>query len=345
MGHRVTLYPAGRGFEARADERLLEAALRQAVALPYGCRSGGCGVCRARVLAGEVTYPEGPPLGLTDAERAAGYALLCLAHAASDLVLEAHELAGVAELVVKTLPARVARMAKLSPDVMGLWLKLPAVERLQFLAGQYLDILLPDGRRRSFSIANAPHEDALIELHVRHVPGGSFTTRVFEEIHEKSLLRIQGPLGTFFLREDSPRPAILIGGGTGFAPLKSMLSHAFHLGITRPLRLYWGARTARDLYLRDVPERWARERPNFTFVPVLSEPEADWRGRHGFVHRAVLEDHPDLSGFDVYMAGPPAMIEAARYDFAQAGLPSEQLFYDAFEYGPDVLARLRAIQT
>jgi CDP-4-dehydro-6-deoxyglucose reductase len=332
LKQRVTLRPSGRAFECGDDASVLDAALKQGVALPYSCRTGTCGACRARVIDGRVHYPHAQPLGLTAEERDEGYALLCQAHAASALVLEVRELDAVAQLKIKTLPARVARMERLSHDVMGLWLKLPAVERLQFLAGQYVDVLLAGGERRSFSIANAPHEDDFIELHVRHVPGGSFTTRVFEEIHERSLLRIQGPLGTFFLREDSTRPILMLAGGTGFAPMKGILSHAFAANVARPIRLYWGVRAARDLYMRAQCERWRAERASFGWTPVLSHPDEDWTGRTGLVHEALLADHPRLADHDVYMAGPPPMIEAARAAFHRAGLPDDQLFYDSFEY-------------
>ena len=217
---------------------------------------------------------------------------------------------------------------------MRLYLKLPNNERLQFLAGQYVDILLADGRRRGFSLANPPHADELLELHVRHVPGGFFTGFVFERMKDKALLRFQGPLGTFFLREDSPRPIILIGGGTGFAPLKGILEHAFHIGLNRSLHLYWGARAKMDLYLDALPHRWEAEHPNFRYTPVLSEPRPEdaWEGRAGWVHEAVAADYPDLSGYDVYMSGPPPMIEAAKLAFAAQGLSAEQLFYDSFEF-------------
>jgi CDP-4-dehydro-6-deoxyglucose reductase len=330
---RVTLLPSGREFDAPADANVLDAALAQGVTLSYSCRTGTCGACRVRLVEGRIEYPQGEPLGLTDEERAEGYMLACQAHAAGPLRLEARVVEATAGLPIKTLPARVARMERLSHDVMGLWLKLPAVERLQFLAGQYLDVLLLGGERRSFSIANAPHEDEFIELHVRHVPGGSFTTRVFEEIHEKALLRIQGPLGTFFLREDSARPILMLAGGTGFAPLRGMLVHARAAGITRPITLYWGVRARRDLYAGAWCERWMSEMPGFRFVPVLSEPDADWSGARGWVHDALLAEHAaDLAAHDVYMAGPPPMVAAARDSFHRAGLPDAQLYYDSFDF-------------
>lgn len=322
-------------LECAADRPLLESALAQGVAIPYGCRTGTCGSCRGRLAAGKVDPGPLPPLGLTEEERAGGFVLLCQARPAGDLEVEVQELAGFADLQVKTLPARIERLERLAHDVMGVWLKVPPVERLRFLAGQYLDVLLPDGRRRSFSLANAPHDDALLELHVRLVPGGAFSTEVFERMKPRSLLRVQGPLGTFVLREASPRPVLLMAGGTGFAPIKSMLEHAFAAGTfgARPLRFYWGARAERDLYLRALPERWAAERPSFAWTPVLSEPDPGWRGRTGWVHDALIADHrADLAAHDVYMAGPPAMCRVAREAFRAAGLPDDQLFYDSFEF-------------
>jgi CDP-4-dehydro-6-deoxyglucose reductase len=324
---------------------VLDAARAAGLHLAYGCRTGTCGVCRARLLSGTIDYdayapPGTVPLGLTAEEIAGGQVLLCQARPRSDIELEVREVEGVAGLVIKTLPARVERIERLAHDVMGLWLKLPKVERLQFLAGQYVDILLPDGRRRSFSLANSPdgepRADALLELHVRLVPGGAFTTEVFETLKLKALLRVQGPLGSFFLREDSPRPALMVAGGTGFAPLKGMVEHAIEMGTRRAIHLYWGARAERDLYLAALPERWAREQPWFRWTPVLSEPDAGWRGRSGWVHEALLADLAEagvsLAGFDVYMAGPPPMCRAARAAFAAAGLPDAQLFYDSFEF-------------
>jgi CDP-4-dehydro-6-deoxyglucose reductase len=335
MPYHVTIQPSGHEFQVADNESVLDAALREkGSVLPYGCRNGTCGSCMGTILSGKVSYPNGRPAGLSEREQAEGKALLCQARPRSDLLIEAREVKGGADIAVKILPCRVERRELLAPDVMRLYLKLPNTERLQFLAGQYVDILLADGRRRGFSLANPPHADDLLELHVRHVPGGFFTGFVFERMKDKALLRFQGPLGTFFLREDSPRPIILIGGGTGFAPLKGMLEHVFHIELDRPLHLYWGARAKVDLYLDELPRRWEGEYPNFRYTPVLSEPrlEDGWMGCTGWVHEAVAADYPELSGYDVYMSGPPPMIEAAKPVFAARGLPMEQLFYDSFDF-------------
>ncbi|MBD3619472.1 MAG: CDP-6-deoxy-delta-3,4-glucoseen reductase [Chromatiales bacterium] len=337
MSFIVTIQPSGHQFTCEDDETVLDAALRQGYALPYGCRNGACGSCLGRLLQGEVDYGAVKPPAINEKEIAEGKALFCQALPLSDLEIEVREIGAAKDIVIKTLPVRVIGLNRLNHDVMEMRLKLPATERLQFLAGQYIDILLKDGRRRSFSLANAPHQDEYLELHLRHVPGGDFTDHVFNEMKEKALLRIEGPLGSFFLREDSERPVILVAGGTGFAPIKGIIEHAIAHGDTRPMILYWGARAREDLYLNDLAQDWADAHANISYVPVLSEPGADdaWEGRSGFVHEAVVADHPDLAGFDVYMAGPPPMIQAARAAFGERGLPDEQLYYDSFDYSAD----------
>ena len=338
MAYRVQIQPSGHRFEADAGETLLDAALRQGLALPYGCRNGSCGSCKGRVLAGQYHYADATcPPGISPDETASGLALFCQAIPGSDMSIEVREIHSVGDLQVKTLPCRAEQLRQAAHDVMVIQLKLPATERLQFLAGQYLEILLKDGRRRAFSIANPPHQDASIELHIRHVEGGSFTDHVFADLKARSLLRIEGPFGNFFLREDSARPILLIGGGTGFAPLKSVIEHAFHIGIERPMHLFWGVRALRDLYMDELPRHWAAEHRSFHYRPVLSEPLPgdDWQGETGTVVDAVLRRFPDLRGFDVYMAGPPAMCSAAHDAFLRQGLPEDRMFSDAFEYAAD----------
>ncbi|MCF7989257.1 MAG: CDP-6-deoxy-delta-3,4-glucoseen reductase [Thiohalocapsa sp.] len=333
MSFKIRTEPAGKSFTVEAGETVLGAALRQGIGLPYGCRDGKCGSCTAELLAGTVAYPDGKTQALEGQPETA--CLTCQAVPETDLVLGVAEVERAAEIEVRTLPCRVAEKTVLNHDVIRLRLKLPEGQRLQFFAGQYMEFLLRDGRRRAFSIANAPHDDALMELHLRRVPGGEFTDYVFDEMPERSILRVHGPLGTFVLREASERPMIFIGGGTGFAPIKGLLEHAFHVGIERPMTLYWGVRSRRDLYLPELPERWAREHPGFRYVPVLSEPDADWSGRTGYVHEAVLEDHPDVADYDVYVSGPPVMVEAARSAFEARGLGMDHIFSDAFEYAAD----------
>lgn len=342
MPHQASLRPGGRTFEVRDHETVLAAALRQGVHLPDGCRNGSCGVCRAHLAAGRVRYPHGPPLGLTAFERGAGDILLCRAVPEADLVLDAQEISAVAELAIKTLPCRVVRMQPLTREVMALHLRLPPVERLEFLPGQYIDVLLPGGQRRSFSLANPPHDSAQLEIHVGRVPGGRFSEDVFSHMQLDALLEVQGPLGVFFLREDSPRPILMIAGGTGFAPCKAMLRHIYENHIQRPVTLYWGAGAKTDLYEYALAGKWIREQADFRFVPVLSEPrpEDQWTGRRGGVHEAVLADYTEFSKCDIYLAGPPAMVRSVRQSLLLKGADPACIFSDAFDYAPEVRAAL-----
>lgn len=331
MEFNITIQPSGHQMQAKSDESLLDAALRQGIGLPYSCRNGLCGTCLCYLESGSIHYPKGKSAILDAAGPDA--ILACQAQPRSDLRIRATEIATGRDIRPQTMPAKVARITQLNHDVMQIFLSLPEGRRLQFLAGQYLEILLPNGHRRAFSIANAPHQDEQIELHIRHVAGGEFTDMVFSNLKEKAILRIHAPLGNFVLREDSPRASILVAGGTGFGPAKGIIEHSLHLGQQRPLYLYWGARSRRDLYMTKLAESWARIHPHIHYIPVLSEPDADWPGRRGLVHEAVLADHASLADFDVYMAGPPPMIKAAQGGFAAAGLPLERLYSDAFEYG------------
>lgn len=338
MTVQVTIQPSGHRFEGDSETTLLESALDAGFLLPYGCRNGACGTCKGKVLSGQVhhsAYQEG---ALSGAERQSGMALFCCARPLTDVVIECREVRAKGDIPVRTLPCRVQKMERLAPDVMALHLRLPANERLQFLAGQYIDFLLKDGRRRSFSLANAPHDDALLQLHLRWVPGGHFTEHVFTAMKERDILRLEGPLGSFYLREDSDKPIVLVAGGTGFAPIKGMIEHAIHHDVTRPMTLYWGARDRAGLYLRELAEGWARDVAGFKFIPVLSDstPEDNWQGRTGLVHQAVMADFPDLSGHQVYACGAPAMIDAARRDFTRlCGLPETEFFADSFTYAAD----------
>jgi CDP-4-dehydro-6-deoxyglucose reductase len=333
MSHQVTIQPSGHQFTVNEGDTLLAAALNAGFTLPYGCRNGACGACKGKVLAGDVDFGSHQDTALTPEDKAKGLALFCCATARSDLSIEVKEVGMAKDVPVKTLPCRVERMEKLADDVMAIWLKLPSNERLQFLPGQYIDFLLKDGQRRSFSLANSPEEDGLLELHVRHVPGGQFTDHVFATMKAKDIMRINGPHGSFFLR-DSDKPAIFVAGGTGFAPIRSILAHAFHHEIDRQFVLYWGARSLRDLYQPGLPAQWQQQHAHFSFIPVLSQPlpEDTWPGRIGHVHEAVLADFADLSGYEAYVCGAPAMVQAARRDFMARGLPEDAFFSDSFDY-------------
>ena len=331
MSFKTTIHPSNHTFPIDADETILEAALEHGFTLPYSCRDGACGACKGKILEGSVDHGKAQAFALSEEEKAAGMALFCCAKPLSDLVVESHEVTSAQEIVVKTLPCRVEKMTKLADDVMALYLKLPTNERLQFLAGQYIDILQKEGKPRSFSLANAPHDDALLELHVRNIAGGTFTNHVFNGMKERDILRIKGPLGSFFLHEDSPKPVVFVASGTGFAPVKAIIEHAQHIGFKREMYFYWGVRLQSDLYMLDTVKEW--EAKGIKFIPVVSD--EPWNGRTGFVHQAVLDDFKDLSGYAVYACGAPVVVEAAHREFTtQRGLQNDSFYADAFTFVP-----------
>lgn len=332
MSNQVTIQPSNHVFTAQEGETILDAALREGHVISYGCRNGACGTCKGTVLAGKVDYGTYQESALSAAEKRLGMALFCQAKPLGDVVIQCREVSAVNDVQIRTLPCRVQKMERVAVDIMVLYLKLPASERLQFLAGQYIDILMKDGSRRSLSMANAPHDDEFLQLHLRDY-GGPFSQHVFSAMKERDILRFEGPLGTFFLRDDSAKPIVLLASGTGFAPVKALVEHAFHLHNSRSMLLYWGARVRADLYMHELPAEWARTHANFKYVPVLSEPlpQDNWTGRTGFVHRAVMEDIPDMRGYQVYACGAPVVVESAHRDFTtRCGLPEEEFFSDAF---------------
>jgi CDP-4-dehydro-6-deoxyglucose reductase len=334
MPYRITIQPDGRSYDAEGDKSILESARLAGITLPHACQDGNCGACEGRILAGTVDYGEYQESLLGEDEKAEGLALFCAARPLSDLVIEATIVDEIGDVQPGLAEYRISRLERLCHDVIGMWLAPIAGERMHYIPGQFLDLLLDEDRKRSFSIASAPEDGDEIELHIRMVAGGYFTERLFGGAYKAGdTLRVNGPLGTFFLR-DSDRPAILLAGGTGFAPMKSLLPHAFAHHPNRPIALYWGARQLRDLYLPDLPSTWARQHPNFKFVPVLSEPalEDGWSGRRGWVHEAVIEDHPDLSSYQIYACGSPAMVDTARKAYEARGLPHSEFFADAFSF-------------
>jgi CDP-4-dehydro-6-deoxyglucose reductase len=338
MTYQITLRNTEHRFPIEAGENVLQAALNAGLVLPYGCRDGACGSCKGRLIEGRVDYGHYSEKALTAEERERGFALFCQTKALSDLVLEAREVRKAGDIQVRKLPARVHKLERAADDAMIVYLKLPANERLMYLPGQYVDILLKDGTRRSFSMANAPHDDEFIQLHIRHVSGGTFTDHVFKTMKERDILRFEGPFGTFFLRDESSKPVVFVASGTGFAPIKAIIEAAFKRGIVRPMTLYWGARRPKDLYLNALAEGWAAAHPGFKYVPVVSDALAEdaWSGRRGFVHRAVMEDFPDLSGSQVYACGVPVMVDSARKDFTrECGLPENEFFADSFTTAAD----------
>jgi len=335
MAFAITVEPGGGRFLAGAHETLLDAALRQGVPLPHACRSGSCGSCAAKLVRGRIAgEPPAASLGLAE-----DVALLCQVRACSDLVLEA--LPRSAQTA--TLPCRVVGLERLAPDVLVMKLQPPRGSAPGFRAGQFLQLILRDGTRRSYSMANTPAEGEPIELHVRHLPGGRFTDTLFglvaPGVKERDVLRVELPMGSFGLSEGD-KPAILLASGTGFAPIKAMVEDAVRRGVRRSFSLYWGGRRAADLYMAPLARRWAQDIPGFRFVPVLSDAPAEdgWNGRTGFVHQAVMADCPDLSGHEVFACGAPAMVQAARTDFlGRCGLPPAAFLADEFTSDADRL--------
>lgn len=336
---------SGAQFTVNEGESVLNAALRQGVMLPYSCKNGTCGSCKGQLESGEVHYPFHPPLALSREEIADGATLLCQAEPMEDLLIRVREIEAVRDIHIRKMPARVVEKTLLAPEVMRLKIKLPSAQRLQFLAGQYLEILVPEGKRRAFSIASPPQSEDEIELHIRHVEGGGFTGWVFDELKERDILRLEAPLGTFFIRNDQPdRSMIMMGGGTGFAPLKSMIEDLLAQGDKRPLHLFWGARTKKELYMHEQAVKWAEENEHIQYSTALMEPDDEDRENNftGFVHEAVIAQYPDLRAFDIYMSGPPKMIDAGRNEFLGHGAEKRRIFFDSFEFGLDVPVRVLA---
>jgi CDP-4-dehydro-6-deoxyglucose reductase, E3 len=330
---QISVQPSGRTFGVEAGEAILAAAIRQGVGMPYGCKDGACGSCKCRKLEGTVVHGTHQAKALSPEEEANGLILTCRAVPQTDVVLESRQVTDESAFPVRKMPARVNALAKVSHDVMVVKLQLPANDALRYHAGQYIEFILRDGARRSYSMANAPNNGPGVELHIRHMPGGKFTEHVFTAMKEKEILRVEGPFGSFFLREDSTKPMILLASGTGFAPIKAILEHMIWKGIDRKACLYWGCRSKVDLYLHDWAEEATRRLPQLRYVPVLSEarPEDDWHGRTGFVHQAVMHDFPNLMEHQVYACGAPIMVESARRDFvARCGLPDDEFYADAF---------------
>ena len=336
MSSKVRIKSSGHEFLVEPGETVLDAALRQGFAFPYGCRNGCCGACAGQVVSGKVDYQDNEPMALTEDEQRQGKALFCIARPAGDLVIEVKEVGADKDIPVRSLPAKIHRMVLLNDEVMELWLKLPEGERMQFLAGQYVEFVLRDGRHRAFSIANAPHDDEYLKFHIRRIRGGHFTDRLFSDMHEKDVLRIEGPKGSFYLRE-TDRPIIFLATGTGFGPVKAIIEHAIAEGHIVPMYVYWGARHRQDLYLHELVQQWAAEYENIHYIPVLSRPtpEDDWNGRTGYVQDAAAADFDDLSGFDVYACGHPQMVFAAKTALMTKGLDAEHCYSDAFSWAKD----------
>ena len=359
---QVSVQPSGRAFSVNEGEAILAAGIRQGVGLPYGCKDGACGSCKCKKISGVVIHGPHQGKALSDQEEANGFVLTCCGVPYSDVVLESRQVTEAGAFPIKKMPSRVTLLEKKSHDVMLLKLQLPANDGFAYRAGQYVEFILRDGARRSYSMATAPRPAAPVspavpavsaqavasaasaahtpptpgpglEIHIRHMPGGKFTDHVFGVMKEKEIVRIEGPFGTFFLREDSAKPMILLASGTGFAPIKAVIEDMQHKGIDRPATLYWGGRRPDDLYLDDWVKAKLTEMPNLKYVPVISNavPEDGWSGRTGFVHAAVLQDFPDLSGHQVYACGAPIVIDSAKTAYTtEGGLPEDEFYADSF---------------
>ena len=345
MSFNITVQPSGRTFTAQVDEALLAAAIRQGIGLPYGCKDGACGSCKCKKISGTVVHGAHQAKALSPEEAENGFILTCCGVAHTDVVIESRQVTDESAFPVKKMPVRVNAMAKASHDVMLVRLQLPASDIFKYHAGQYVEFLLRDGDRRAYSMGNAPHTQAEtpgVELHIRHMPGGKFTDHVFSAMKEKEILRIEGPFGSFYLREDSTKPMILLASGTGFAPIKAIIEHLQFKRITRPAVLYWGGRRPTDLYQHDWITARLAEMPNLSYVPVVSDalPEDAWTGRTGFVHLAVLQDVTDLSGYQVYACGAPIVVDSAQAAYTAAGLPNDEFFADSFVTEKDKAAAI-----
>jgi len=340
--YNITIEPTQHQFTASDDQNLLDAALAAGIVLPYSCRAGACSSCKGKVISGKYDAGLAPTQVLQAEEIQAGFTLLCQAYPLSDMVIESREVRLATDIQIRKLPARVTRIRMPAPDVAVLTLQLPSSETFRFYAGQYVEIILKDGKRRAYSMANSPDQASALELHVRHMPGGLFTDPVFgvgdKPMKERDILRLEGPFGSFFLREENTKPIVFLASGTGFAPIKAIIEHMIEQGIDRPAVLYWGGRRPQDLYMDELVQSWQEKLGQFTYIPVVSDarPEDNWTGRTGFVHKAVMQDLPDLSAHEVYACGAPIVVESARREFAsECGLPDDAFYADSFTSAAD----------
>lgn len=333
MSFTITNAQTGSSFEAKSDESILDAALKANLVFPYGCRSGVCGACKCKILQGEIEYGTHEDFALSDEEKENGLGLICCAKATTDVVIDCKEISAEKQVKIKMLPCRVGQMQTLSDDVMQMFLQLPKTQSFDFINGQYIDIILKDGQRRSFSIANSAAQAKFegLELHVRLIPDGQFTPRIFSSMRERDLLRFEGPFGTYILQSDASSPIIMIATGTGFAPIKALVQQCLSENPEQSIHLFWGGRLAKDLYMHELANQWQQDYPNFTYTPVLSRDD-NWQGAKGHVQDAVLAKYTDLSGFDVYASGSPAMIDSVRDQLGQHGMQSDRFYFDSFEF-------------
>lgn len=327
MMMRQVLLTSGRNFEARENESLLDAAARAGVALPYSCKTGRCSTCKCKVISGK-TNALHSETGLTEQEKAEGWILSCVRAAEANLMLEVDDLGGVVLPSIKTLPCRISHLKQLAADVIQVNLRLPPTAEFSFIPGQYIDVIGLNGTRRSYSLARASFADKVLELHIRAVQGGAMSDYWFNRAKPDDLLRLNGPLGTFFLRHMAGIDLIFLATGTGIAPVKAMLESMTNIlpaQIPRSLTVLWGGRKPEDLYF-DVTQIPV----SHTYIPVLSRPMGGWKGAKGYVQDVLLEKTSDLTNAAIYACGSESMIHSARTRFVEAGLPGKRFYSDAF---------------
>ncbi|MBC8212898.1 MAG: 2Fe-2S iron-sulfur cluster binding domain-containing protein [Gammaproteobacteria bacterium] len=326
VNFKVTLAPSNRQFEIAEGSTILDAAARSQLSLAHGCRDGSCGSCKSRVLSGQISHPDNCA-GITPDELAKGYVLSCVATADSDIQLESDWYPELDGIKAALFPCKVDSISFPASDIAILTLRLPADSIVNYLPGQYIDLIWK-GLRRSYSIACANTQGAGLELHIRQLAHGVFSDLVFNQLKPGTLLRLEGPHGTFFVR-DSEAPIIFLAGGTGFAPIKAMIERLFEQHSTRSIHLYWGAASVDHLY-SGLPDEWHKKYQNFSYTPVISSDDTGWSGHRGLVHQAVLDDHSDLRPFEVYACGSADMITVAKTEFVGRRLLAEHFFSDAF---------------
>lgn len=337
MSFTITNQRNNTTFSANDGETILDAALRDNRIYPYGCRSGVCGACKCTLVSGQVEYGDYEDFALPDDEKAQGKVLICQAIALEDVVVDVEEIMTGTSITIKMLPCRVGKINRVAEDVVQIFLSLPKTQEFNFIPGQYVDIILKDGQRRSFSIANLPESTSTngLELHIRHVPDGHFTPRVFDSMKERDLLRFEGPFGTYFLQSEVETPILMIAGGTGFSPVKGLIEQAMEKDPNHNIHLFWGARDIQDLYMNDEVQNWLNKYPNLKYTPVLSDSSSDsWQGEKGFVHQAVCQAYDDFSKFDIYASGPPIMVDSVRDSLSDKGMNSDRFFFDSFDFAP-----------
>lgn len=332
MTAKVHLLPSDHEFDAEPGESLLEAALRSGLSIRYSCNSGSCGECRARLVSGRLGEVAHHDYVFSQRDRDTGQFLLCRATTTSDLVLEAVEARGVADVPVQQLTTQVIKLVKLCDDVMDVHLRTPRSNTLWFLAGQHVRLAIKGVEPRNKSIASCPCNGMVLQFHVRHTPGDPFAEYVFNCLKVRDSVEVEGPFGDFILDEESSRPIIYVAFETGFAPIKSLIEHAISLEMNQPMRLYWIAREAQDHYLANYCRAWHDALDDFDFIEITGDTTAEERTSAeqamALGTKRLLADHPDLCGFDVYINGPDTLFAEMRAALLAKGLPAERLFVD-----------------